>query len=293
MILCIIYLQPTMSPTYQMLPNLRKQKTYKKNQNNKNKQKLIDIESKLQESYNREREENKINATAKIKTNPKYFYLYAKRFSKTKPKVGPFKRSDKQQSHIRLSWQIFFKTNTDLCLPHRKQTTVFYHYQSEVHSLLEDFGFSKEDFIEEINIISSNSAVEPDGLPAIFLKNCKASLLKPLKFIWKNNFDKGFTSKILKTSHISRNFRKGDQGASENYRPVPLTSLATKCFEDIKKEIANASRRKSAIYSQHGFRTGRSCLSQLLAHTERLFFHMEIGENVDRIFLQDSDGKRT
>ena len=59
---------------------MRKHRKFaKKIQNNKTKQKLIDIQLQLQKSYSREREANEIDATSKIKTNPKYFYSYAKK----------------------------------------------------------------------------------------------------------------------------------------------------------------------------------------------------------------------
>ena len=54
--------------------------------------------------------------------------------------------------------------------------------------------------------------------------------------IWQNNFDKGITPEILKTSHITPIFKKGDQGLRENYRPVALTSITTKIFEKIVRE---------------------------------------------------------
>ena len=40
--------------------------------------------------------------------------------------------------------------------------------------------------------------------------------------------------------------------------------------------------------TQHGFRPGRSCLSQLLAHVERLTFNVQNDENVDAIYLDFS-----
>ena len=40
--------------------------------------------------------------------------------------------------------------------------------------------------------------------------------------------------------------------------------------------------------TQHGFRPGRSCLSQLLAHVERLTFNLQNDENVDAIYLDFS-----
>ena len=69
---------------------MRKRKKLKKKiPNNKTTQKLIEIELQLRRSYTNERTNSELNATSKIKTNPKYFYSYVKRFSKTKPKVGP------------------------------------------------------------------------------------------------------------------------------------------------------------------------------------------------------------
>ena len=38
-------------------------------------------------------------------------------------------------------------------------------------------------------------------------------------------------------------------------------------------------------HSQHGFRPGRSCLTQLLVHYDKTLKGMENGENVDIIYL--------
>ena len=37
--------------------------------------------------------------------------------------------------------------------------------------------------------------------------------------------------------------------------------------------------------NQHGFRNGRSCLSQLLAHYDFILSKLETGQNVDVIYL--------
>ena len=64
-------------------------KTFTKTLQNKIREKLIDVELEMSKSHQAERQKNEIKATSKIKRNPKYFYSYVKRFSKTKPKVGP------------------------------------------------------------------------------------------------------------------------------------------------------------------------------------------------------------
>ena len=69
---------------------MRKRKKLRKRfTNRKTAEKLVDIEVLLQKSFIRERDNKEAEATAKIKSNPKYFYSYANRFSKSKPKVGP------------------------------------------------------------------------------------------------------------------------------------------------------------------------------------------------------------
>ena len=37
--------------------------------------------------------------------------------------------------------------------------------------------------------------------------------------------------------------------------------------------------------SQHGFRSGRSCLSQLISHYDKILSHLDEGKNVDVIYL--------
>ena len=61
-------------------------KTFTNLQWSKIKEKLINIELELLNSHKKERESNELRATSKIKSNPKYFYSYIKRFSKTKAK---------------------------------------------------------------------------------------------------------------------------------------------------------------------------------------------------------------
>ena len=50
---------------------------------------LIEIEKKLRSSHQAQREEEEKKAVERIKTNSKYFYSYAKRFSNTRVGIGP------------------------------------------------------------------------------------------------------------------------------------------------------------------------------------------------------------
>ena len=51
--------------------------------------KVKEIETKLKESYEKEREHKENKALMAIKTNPKYFHSYAQKKLKSRAKIGP------------------------------------------------------------------------------------------------------------------------------------------------------------------------------------------------------------
>eukprot|EP00111_Clytia_hemisphaerica_P017146 TCONS_00050790-protein len=63
-----------------------------------------------------------------------------------------------------------------------------------------------------------------------------------------------------------------------------------KTFEKIvRKNIVNYLEENNIFNdSQHGFRQGRSCLSQLLEHYDTILSYLERGINVDTIYLDFS-----
>ena len=79
----------------------------------------------------------------------------------------------------------------------------------------------------------------------------------------------------------------GRKSSPASYRPVALTSHLMKIFEKIlKKEVvSHLETNKLFNPSQHGFRTGRSCLSQLLEHFYQILECLESGSNVDVVYL--------
>ena len=202
----------------------KRKKLSKKNfKTNKIKKKLIDIELLLQKSHKDERDKAELDASEKIKTNPKYFFSFAKRFTKTKPKVGPLRNpstknltsNSKEMADILQNQycSVFTAPKTNYSFPDSNQ--------SIDTPVLEDFTFTEDDIIQQIDSIPANSAAGPDGLPAIFFKMCKLSLSKPLKLIWQNNFDQGTTPTLFKTSHITQFSRKGTKAQLKTIALLP------------------------------------------------------------------------
>ena len=252
---------------------------------------LIKIEKQLRDSYKRKSAMDEANAIKAIKRNSKYFFSYAKKFSKVKTKVGPLLNKDNEYVNdseqmadlLQEQYQSVFN------VPNFEKKDPDELFTNEMHGLY-DISFYDEDIMEAIDEICTTAAAGPDGYSAMFLKKCRDNIATPLQMIWRSCLDSGITPEILKLSFIVPIFKGGNQGLSANYRPVSLTSHLIKIFEKIiRKNIVSYMEEQNLFNcSQHGFRAGRSCLSQLLAHFDKILSYLEEGFNVDTIYLDFS-----
>jgi len=82
-------------------------------------------------------------------------------------------------------------------------------------------------------------------------------------------------------------YKGGIKSKPANYRPVALTNHLTKLFERVmRKQIVNHLNDHNLFNStQHGFRAGRSTLTQLLNYYDDILFYLEMGKEVDAIYL--------
>jgi len=73
----------------------------------------------------------------------------------------------------------------------------------------------------------------------------------------------------------------------ENYRPVSLTSQVCKSCEMIIRDalVDHLDKRSLVKPSQHGFRKGGSCLSNLLEFLDKVTDSLDGRGNVDVIYL--------
>ena len=77
---------------------------------------------------------------------------------------------------------------------------------------------------------------------------------------------------------------------ASSYRPVSLTSHLVKTFERVLKRVLQNHLEITLAFNdnQHGFRSKRSCLSQLLSHYNEILKGMEEGGNIDTVYLDFS-----
>ena len=97
----------------------------------------------------------------------------------------------------------------------------------------------------------------------------------------------GIVPQDWKRANVCPVHKKGSRIVAGNYRPISLTSQLCKFFEFImREELISHLENLHLIYeSQHGFRRGRSCLSNILTFLEKATKAVDDGLSLDVIYL--------
>ena len=144
--------------------------------------KLKDIETLIKQNHQSEQAENENKAVRSIKDNPKYFYSYAAKHSKSNSGIGPFLGENNEliNDSLTMSEMLQRQYKSAFSSPHKHQIV---HNPDEFFSdidtnnpSLQDFTFTNEDIISAINQIKPSAAPGPDQCSASFLKNCKTNV---------------------------------------------------------------------------------------------------------------------
>ena len=275
---------------------IRKRRTlYRRIYKNKNRTRMerlkfsiANIEQQLKLSYENERKQKESKAAECIKQNSKYFFTYSAAKSKLKFGIGPFMKDGeiinnpkKKAEMLKEQFESVFSTspvNDQSATPQPARVNV---------STLQDFTITEEDITNQIKKLRKNAAAGPDNIPAILLKNCGGTIASPICQLWKQSLEEGCIPEILKTGIITPIFKGGDRTKPQNYRPVSLTSHVIKLFENLIRTKIENHLIENGLFNenQHGFRKGRSCISQLLDHYNKIIEDLEKGHRNHVVYL--------
>ena len=238
----------------------------------------------------RDRREKK--AIEKIKSDPRYFFSFAKSFLKGKSSIPLIQRKDgstatdsKQIADV--FQEQFCSVFSDPNNPDVKEPTFS---PPELTFLDEGLVLKDEDIIKVCKDLEITSSPGPDGLPAKILKECANVLVVPLGLMWRESLQLKKVPEYYKLGLVTPLYKKGDRSSPKNYRPVTLTSHVAKLFERIMRAHMVDHFERNGIFSskQHGFRAGRSCLTQLLGHIDWVLQTLCGGKEVDTVYLDYS-----
>ena len=259
------------------------------------KQRLVNevllVEESLKESHKRERRGEEEYAVSAIKENPKYFFSYARQKSLVNMPVGPLtvlgSSYTKPEDLTRIMAEQFMSVFSSPMFSNEENELGVLMELGNSESNLIDIEFTENDIIKSIDKLSVNSAAGPDGIPAILLKKCAGTLSLPLKILWKSSMNTVSIPDEMKLGLITPVYKGGSRSEPANYRPITLTSHIVKTFERIVVEKLVLYMEESNLFneSQHGFRRGRSCLSQLIQHHSHLIEVLEERSSADVVYL--------
>ena len=111
-----------------------------------------------------------------------------------------------------------------------------------------------------------------------------------LTAIFQRSIDSGQLPKDWRDANIAPVFKKGDRHLAENYRPVSSTCVFSKILEHIicHHMLNHLDKHKVLTSLNHGFMSGYSCETQLVATAHDLLSYYDQNKQVDTVILDFS-----
>ena len=222
-----------------------------------------------------------------VKNNPRAFYAYARSKTTLKERVTKLKTPDgtltnSTQEACDLLNTEFQKVFVQEDLQHIPETRAAFEDEE-----LSQCDITEEEVRTQLQALKDVSAPGPDGVHSKVLKDCATVLAPPLVKLFQATLNARLIPAEWKSANVTPIFKKGRKQDPLNYRPVSLTSVPCKVLERIiKKRLVEHLENNNLLTNlQHGFRSGRSCLTQLLEYLEELEDALEDGDCVDLVYL--------
>ena len=234
---------------------------------------LEELNDRAQTLISSKQERKEKEVIDEIETNPRVFYQYATKNKKLKSKIGPLRSGDSYDSNpkqmaniLNNQYQMVFSTPKD------RLFLASIHLPTVNCRFLNDVDILDDDIKEAIKDINNYSAPGPDGIPPTFYKEFVDELVIPIKKIWRISLDSGKTIEGRIISIVTPIYKSGEKSDPGNYQPVALTNHLTKIFERILKKglVKHLESNNLLNNTQHGFRKGRSTVTQLLKYNDSI-----------------------
>lgn len=258
-------------------------------------------DSKLYESYKEKlrksvQENNKAkilfekNLADNIKKDSKSFYAYVRSKQRNKVKVGPLK--DSSGSMISDSRAIADLLNKYFSSVFTVENVSYIpnavsKFDLANHEILTEISIDEKLVGEKLGKMNTSKSQGPDELNPKLLSELQNELCKPLTALFNRSIQTGIIPQDWRDASVAPLHKKGSKCKPENYRPVSLTSVISKLIESIVKDslVKHLDKYSLIRNSQHGFTSGKSCLSNLLDFFEEITKILDDGETVDLIYL--------
>ncbi|BHF66871.1 hypothetical protein SprV_0200989400 [Sparganum proliferum] len=152
---------------------------------------------------------------------------------------------------------------------------------------IEHVSFAEAIVRKELLKLNESKSPGPDDIPPKLLKELAGELSKSLSMLFQASFEAGYLPADWKSARITPIHKGGSKVLANNYRPISLTSICCKIMEKIiKREIMHFLEEHNLLCdAQHGFRRGRSCVTNLLYCLDRWTRAVDGGNAVHAVYV--------
>ena len=134
------------------------------------------------------------------------------------------------------------------------------------------FDITEEELIKTIKDLKSNSSPGYDEITAELLKLTQPHITEVLLHIFNSSFREGIFPTRMKIAKVIPIFKKGSRTEINNYRPISLLPVLSKCLEKIMFNRVNSFLVKNDIvtHSQFGFTKNKSTVDAMVNFMDKI-----------------------
>ena len=150
----------------------------------------------------------------------------------------------------------------------------------------QDIEITREAVQKKLERLNVTKSCGPDNMHPSVLQKAAGVTSRPLELIFRKSLENGECPEDW-SANVTPIHKKGDRTDPSNYRPVSLISQVCKVLESLVRDhiIEHLSKNDILRDEQHGFREGRSCLTNLLETVEQWTEIIDDGHCIDIAYL--------
>ena len=162
-----------------------------------------------------------------------------------------------------------------------------YNRYNQDYNDCESLEISEENVYHELKKLNIYKSMGPDNVHPKLLKNLaeNSSFVKNLTQLYQKCVEECAIPSIWKTANVIALHKKGSKRNALNYRPVSLTCILCKIYEQFIKSHVLSFVESKLSADQHGFVNQKSCLSNILETVDTIVDLLEEGHPVDVFYF--------